>query len=113
MAAMIRRTCGSWIPRARSCCSTMRRRATERSLSFCVIDRDPAGLEIHDLAVVGQLEAERRHRNVAALDRSKVAGFVVLPRGLLASNPIIELPPWVRLLDDHVPVDPLPQARHP
>src|SRR5947208_9908535 len=110
---MMRRTCGSWIPRARSCSSTIRRRATARSLRLRFIERKSERFEIHDGLVVGELETERCDRNVALLDGGEIARLVVLPRRLFASDPVVELSPGIGLLHDDVSIDAHSQSRDP
>src|SRR5690242_21760931 len=105
---MIRSTCGSWMPRARSCSSTIRRRATARSLRLRFIERDAQGFEIHDALVVGELERERRHGDIPLLDRREIARLVVFPRRLFPADPVVELAARVGLFDDDVPIDALP-----
>src|SRR5437016_4415163 len=105
MAASTR---SSVIPRRTICSSTMR----ARSRSNAVLTA-PAVMTLHlrvergaplrhprERRVVGEVEVQRRHGDVALVDRAHVGAFERFPGGIAAAEPVVRATARIALLDD-------------
>src|SRR5512132_537959 len=94
-------TRASLTPRATSCSSTMRRRATPKAASSEGFIELPA-LHVGQRAEVGEVERERRDRDVARVHGVEVGALVGLPPRIMAADPVVRPPAGVLLLDQRV-----------
>src|SRR5438445_355283 len=65
--------------------------------------------EARERGVVGEVELDGRHGDVALVDRAHVGAFERFPRRLAAAEPVVRAAAGILLLDDLVAVDAVPE----
>src|SRR5207245_7770332 len=70
-------------------------------------------VQLHQRAMIREVEVERRQRDVAVVHRAHVGALEIVPPGLAPADPVVAPSPGIGLLHDLFLVDAVSEACHP